>query len=186
MIPTFQINLGTGDGGVGMHSTGTVLEHLITRDIKAPCEAVFRAWTVPEVVSEWWGPHDFIIPTCEIDARQGGQYRIVMRSPENLDRVLSGAFLEVEDSRQLMMTVIETGIHPSWLDPRSQHHPLTQETAPAAWIQTITFNAHPEGTRLTIQILFPSPESHGAFIRLRMDEGWQESLDSLTALLPRI
>jgi uncharacterized protein YndB with AHSA1/START domain len=49
-------------------------EPIITmvRIFDAPRELVFRAWTDPEHLAQWWGPHGFTNPVCEVDLRPGG------------------------------------------------------------------------------------------------------------------
>ena len=43
---------------------------------------MFKAWTDPKHMAQWWGPHTFTNPVCEMDVRPGGAYRIVMRGPD--------------------------------------------------------------------------------------------------------
>jgi uncharacterized protein YndB with AHSA1/START domain len=56
------------------------LEVRITREFEAPIEAVFRAWTVPAEVAQWYGPAQFDTPaeTIRIDLRVGGRYELTM------------------------------------------------------------------------------------------------------------
>ncbi|MGC2225172.1 MAG: SRPBCC domain-containing protein [Methylocella sp.] len=56
-------------------------EVVITRVFDAPRGLVFKAWTDPEHMVRWWGPKGFTNPICELDARVGGAWRTVMRSP---------------------------------------------------------------------------------------------------------
>ena len=46
-----------------------------------PRELVFRAWTDPAMMAEWWGPHGFTNPVCRLDVRPGGAWYIGMRRP---------------------------------------------------------------------------------------------------------
>ena len=46
-------------------------ELVLTRIFDAPRELVFKAWTDPEIVAQWWGPHRFTNPVCELDVRPG-------------------------------------------------------------------------------------------------------------------
>jgi uncharacterized protein YndB with AHSA1/START domain len=45
----------------------------MTRECDAPREQVFKAWTDPELVKQWWGPKGVTIPTCELDVKPGGK-----------------------------------------------------------------------------------------------------------------
>lgn len=52
----------------------------IKRVFDAPRNQVWEAWTDPEQVAEWWGPHHFHVPveSIEIDLRAGGRYYLTM------------------------------------------------------------------------------------------------------------
>jgi uncharacterized protein YndB with AHSA1/START domain len=45
---------------------------VITRVFDAPRALVFKAWTDPKHVAQWWGPPGFTNPVCELDVRPGG------------------------------------------------------------------------------------------------------------------
>ena len=76
----------------------------ITRTFAAPRELVFKVWTQPEHLARWWGPKGFSTPTCQMDARPGGDYRAVIRSPEGKDSVMRGSYREVVPPERLVMT----------------------------------------------------------------------------------
>jgi uncharacterized protein YndB with AHSA1/START domain len=46
---------------------------VFTRVLSAPRRLVFKAWTDPEHVAQWWGPYGFTNPVCEVDVRPGRQ-----------------------------------------------------------------------------------------------------------------
>ena len=56
-----------------------------TRVFDAPRELVFKAWTDPAHISEWWGPDGFTTITLEIDVRLGGAWRFIMHGPDGVD-----------------------------------------------------------------------------------------------------
>ncbi len=55
---------------------------VITRVFDAPRELVWRAWTEPKYVMQWWGPKGFTAPVCKMDFRVGGKSLFCMRSPD--------------------------------------------------------------------------------------------------------
>ena len=55
------------------------------RIFDAPVELVFRAWTEPALLAQWFGPRTFTNPVCEADPRVGGKWRIVMRDTNGVD-----------------------------------------------------------------------------------------------------
>jgi uncharacterized protein YndB with AHSA1/START domain len=48
----------------------------------APIDIVWKAWTDPDHLKEWWGPDNVSIPECEVDLRVGGRIYIVMEAGE--------------------------------------------------------------------------------------------------------
>jgi uncharacterized protein YndB with AHSA1/START domain len=54
----------------------------IVRVVDAPLERVWRAWTDPKELMQWWGPDNVTIPECEVDLRVGGRFYIVMEAGE--------------------------------------------------------------------------------------------------------
>src|SRR5262245_47426987 len=81
-------------------------EVTITRVLAAPRELVFRAWTDPVHLAQWWGPKGFTNPVCEIDVRVRGALRIVMRAPDGSEYAVKGEFLEVVPPQRLVFTNI--------------------------------------------------------------------------------
>ncbi len=78
-------------------------EFVITRIIDAPRALMFKAWTDPAHLAQWWGPKDFT-NVCRTDVRPGGAYRIVMRSPDGVDYPIKGVYREIVEAERLVMT----------------------------------------------------------------------------------
>jgi len=57
---------------------------VVTRVFDAPVERVWKAWTDPELVMQWWGPNGFTAPSAKIDFREGGTSLVCMRAPKKL------------------------------------------------------------------------------------------------------
>jgi uncharacterized protein YndB with AHSA1/START domain len=54
----------------------------IVRTYDAPLERVWKAWTDPKELMQWWGPDNVTIPECKVDLRVGGTFYIVMEAGE--------------------------------------------------------------------------------------------------------
>jgi uncharacterized protein YndB with AHSA1/START domain len=65
-------------------------EIVLTRIFDAPRALVFKAWTDPKLMVQWWGPRGFTNPVCELDVRVGGAWRIVMRTPDGMEYPCDG------------------------------------------------------------------------------------------------
>ena len=76
--------------------TTNLLENLeITRIFDAPRALVWKAWTTPEIVMQWWGPKDFTSPVCKIDFRVTGQYLYCMRAPDGQAYWSGGEYIDI-------------------------------------------------------------------------------------------
>ena len=79
-------------------------ELVITRVFDAPLSFAFRVWTSPKHVAQWWGPHGFTNPVCELDARPGSAIRIHMCGPDGTVYPMTGVYQEVVEPERLVFT----------------------------------------------------------------------------------
>ncbi len=85
-------------------TTSAERQLLLTRVIDAPRALVFRAWTEPEHMVRWWGPKGFTTPSCTMDVRPGGAWRICMRGPDGVEHWARGVYREVVAPERLVTT----------------------------------------------------------------------------------
>jgi uncharacterized protein YndB with AHSA1/START domain len=79
-------------------------ELVLARIIDAPREAVFRCWTDPELMVQWFTPAPWKTVSAEMDLRPGGKSLVVMQSPEGQDFPNPGVVLEVIPNEKLVFT----------------------------------------------------------------------------------
>ncbi len=77
---------------------------VLTRIIDAAPEKLYRAWTEPELLKQWFAPLPYTTPVAELDVRAGGATRVVMKSPEGQEIDCPGVYLEVVPNRRLVFT----------------------------------------------------------------------------------
>src|SRR5207253_2048068 len=77
---------------------------VLTRVSDAPRERVWKAWTDPRQIAQWWGPAGFTNPRCEVDVRPGGVLRIDMRGPDGTVYPMAGVYREVVAPERLVFT----------------------------------------------------------------------------------
>lgn len=77
----------------------------LTRQINAPREAVFKAWTDPEALTAWFGPEGVKTRNVRVDPRPGGQFSLEMYEPDNV-YPLSGTYREVNPPERLVFSWI--------------------------------------------------------------------------------
>jgi uncharacterized protein YndB with AHSA1/START domain len=79
-------------------------ELVLTREIDAAPEKVYRAWTEPELLKQWFAPAPYTTPSAELDVRPGGASLIVMRSPDGQDMPMPGVYLDVVPNQKIVST----------------------------------------------------------------------------------
>src|SRR3954463_6229809 len=79
-------------------------ELVLTRLIDAPREKLFRAWTEPALMKQWFTPAPWTTPHVETDVRPGGSSLIVMRGPDGTEFPNRGVYLEVVPNERLVFT----------------------------------------------------------------------------------
>src|SRR5258708_16516116 len=82
----------------------------LTRMIDAPRALVWAAWTEPKHMAQWWGPHHFSNPVCEMDVRPGGKLMIHMKAPDGTVYPMPGTFTEVVKPQRLRFTAFAEGL----------------------------------------------------------------------------
>jgi uncharacterized protein YndB with AHSA1/START domain len=159
----------------GSHPTELVLpsdrELVLTRDFDAPRSLVFEAWSKPEHVRRWYGLRHLTLPVCEMDFREGGQWRFVMRDPkEGVDHGFSGEYREIVRSERIVYTERYERI------PGSDH------------VVTLTLTDRDGKTTLREHILYQAKEHRDGHLISGMEAGMQETfarLDEFLASQPR-
>ena len=77
---------------------------VLTRIIDAPRDKVYRCWTDPELVKQWFAPRPWTTSEVRMDVRPGGSSHVVMRDPDGNDYPNPGLFLEVVPNEKLVFT----------------------------------------------------------------------------------
>lgn len=84
---------------------GQAPELRIVRHYPVAREKVWRAWTDPQALSQWFGPGEpNSVTLAELDVRPGGRYRIGFRTPDGEQHEVGGTYEVVELHRQLVFS----------------------------------------------------------------------------------
>jgi len=79
-------------------------ELILTRVINVPREKLYRCWTEPALITQWFTPPPFKTIRAQMDVRAGGSSVIVMQSPEGMEFPNPGIYLEVVKNEKLVFT----------------------------------------------------------------------------------
>ena len=78
---------------------------VITRVFDAPRALVWKAWTDPQYVRQWWGPKDFTVSYCKIDFRVGGKFLCCMKSPDGQEFWNGGEYHEIVPHEKIVYSL---------------------------------------------------------------------------------
>jgi uncharacterized protein YndB with AHSA1/START domain len=137
---------------------------LITREFDAPKHLVFKAFTAPELVKQWWHANRGEMTVAEIDLRPGGRWRYVAVADGGMEVGFHGEYREIVPNERVVSTEAYEGIP----DPDAN-----------ATLNTATFTEADGRTTLTILVEAPSKEVRDAMIESGMEAGMQDALDLL-------
>jgi uncharacterized protein YndB with AHSA1/START domain len=79
-------------------------ELVLSRTFDAPRSAVFAAWTDPEALPRWYGPHGSAMPVCRLDPRPGGELHFQHTFEDYEDVWVKGVYQEVTAPERLVFT----------------------------------------------------------------------------------
>lgn len=147
-------------------------ELILTRLIHAPREKLYRAWTDPELLQQWFAPQPWTTSKVEIDVRAGGESLIVMRSPEGDEYPNRGIYLEVVENERLVTTDAYIS---AWVPSDKPFMTLI-----------LTFEDEGGGTRYTARALHWTAADREEHEKMGFHEGWGQCADQLEELVAKI
>ncbi len=158
-------------------------EFLITRVFNAPRKLVWKAFTEPERLEQWWGPRGFTTRVHKLELRPGGVFLYSQRLPDG--RQMWGKWIYREIVAPERMVVVT-----SFCDENENpvRHPLNPNW-PLEMLSSSTFTEHHGHTTLTIRAIpINATESERKFFddgKKSMDEGFTGTLDQLAEYLAK-
>ena len=144
----------------------------LVRTFNAPAPAVFRLWTDPVLVAQWWGIRDCTIPSCVLDVRVGGEWRIDMQTRSG----------KLYRNRGFYRRVVANG----YLEYTDIPDPELAEWAgqpPGESVHAVTFEADGDMTHLSLEITLATQHDRERLLALGMRRGWLQSFDRLAVIV---
>jgi uncharacterized protein YndB with AHSA1/START domain len=131
---------------------------LITREFAAPRHLVFRAWTEPDLIAQWWTAERGTVVSIDVDLRVGGRWRYVMTANGGFQVAFHGEYREIVPDERIVTTEV--------FEPVPDHPALTTTT----WVES-------DGrTTLTILVEHDSKISRDMHLQSGMEDGLRDAL----------
>ena len=132
---------------------------IITRTLKAPRELVWKMFSDPYHLAQWWGPKGYTNRVEKLDFPDGKEL------PTDNDIV------EVTPPKRIVFRNAPA-------DPK-----IFGDNPPPGFTKTLTLDEVEGGTLLKLVCSFDKPEHKDAVVRRGFSQGTNESFDKLEALL---
>ena len=137
----------------------------VERVFDAPLDRVWRAFTDPALVAQWWGRgNKLVIERMEVE--RGGHWRYVEHAPDGSVHGFEGRYREVTPPERIVQTFEWDGM---------PGHVI---------VETVTLEDLGDGrTKLVNISLFHTTEERDGMLQSGMEEGLNQSFEALDSLL---
>jgi chloride channel protein, CIC family len=154
---------------------------VLRRSFAASREAIYRAWTDASTLARWWGPAGASVVACEMDAVEGGRYRIVLRDRAGAQWTTSGTVHGLREAEGLALTM---RVHEPPPDLAQWFRPAGTEAADLAleWHLAVTFTPESGGTVVEVLTTYPVASDRDRALAWG-ESAWVESFERLDAVL---
>ena len=152
----------------------------ITRVFDAPRELVWKAWTDPKYVMQWWGPKGSTSPVCKIDFRVGGKFLCCMRTPDGQDFWNAGEYHEIVPHQKIVSSMYFSDAEGNKVNP--EHYGIEHEAIEGAYDTTLFEDLGDGKTKLT----FIGNETMEEAAKSGQVEGWNQILEKIAAVVAEL
>lgn len=140
----------------------------LRREVDVSPNLVWRAWTEPDLLKQWFCPKPWQTTHVELDLRPGGRFRTVMRGPAGEEMDNTGCYLMVVPNRLLAFTdALGPGFRP---------------TGSAFMSASVSIEPKGSGTLYVARAVHKDPETRKKHEEMGFHQGWATALDQLVAL----
>ena len=150
-------------------TTGTADHELVvTRLIDVSRDKLFRCWTEPALIVQWFTPPPWKTVAAELEPRAGGSSLITMEGPDGTRMPNRGVYLEFVPNERLVFTDAYTS---AWVP-----------SAKPFFTGVLTFEDEGGQTRYTARARHWTAEDCAAHAKMGFHAGWNTATDQLARL----
>lgn len=145
---------------------------VLERIVPVKPATVWRAWTEPELLVQWFTPAPWRTESARVHPIPGGPFDIVMAGPDGERNDSKGCVLQAVPNRLLV-----------WTDALSQGFRPQREPFMTG---ILLFTPHPDGTHYRAVVRHQGPEARAQHAEMGFEHGWGAALDQLVELAQRL
>jgi uncharacterized protein YndB with AHSA1/START domain len=153
---------------------------VVTRVFDAPRALVWRAWTDPQYVMQWWGPKGFTAPVCKIDFRVGGKFLCCMKSPDGQEFWNGGEYHEIVPHEKIVFSMYFADAKGNKVE--ASHYGIEHEAIEDAHDMVIFEDFGNGQTKLT----YIGNETMEEATKSGQLEGWNQILEKVAAVIAEL
>jgi uncharacterized protein YndB with AHSA1/START domain len=148
------------------------LDLTLQRVIRAPRAVVWRAWTDPSQLEQWWVPAPAVARVDRLEAKPGGAF-VTRISDDGVEfgPHMDASFLVVDDRERLVFT---NAVDSRWRPTRPD---------PIAMVAEIVLRDHPDGTDYRVVVRHGDPAARARHEELGFFDGWGAVTGQLIAFV---
>ncbi len=148
-------------------------ELVLTKILDAPRDKVWRCWTEPLLLKQWFAPKPWTTPRAEMDVRPGGASLVVMRGPDGREFPNPGVYLEVVPNEKLVF--------------RDAYSKAWEPSAKPFMTAVLTFEDAGAGkTKYTARVSHWTAEDRERHEAMGFHKGWGQCANQLVEVARRV
>lgn len=145
----------------------------VTREFDAPAQKVWRAWTEPALLDQWWAPRPWKAITISMDFKNGGRWLYYMEGPDGSKHYCSADYSAIVPNKSYEAL-------DAFCDEKGN---IKTEFPRMQW--KVEFKKADNATRVEVEINFDSVESLNKIVEMGFQEGFAMAHNNLDELLAK-
>lgn len=147
-------------------------ELVLIRRFQAPRDLVWRTFSEPELLEQWWGPENFTSTISKFEFRVDGEWHVTMRAPDGTERFVRYQFIEIAAPERIVYC------------PMRPPDAILRANLPPTYVATLTLESTDSG-----DTVFTMRAEFGSLAECRMAStggfavGTSQAIDRLERLL---
>ena len=134
------------------------------RVFNSPIALVWKVYTQPEYILQWWSPKDMETTINDYEFREGGSWEYVMKMPNGMEFLAEGLFKEIQSHKKIVTT--------------ANFKPKTEGI-----VLEVLFESNDDITEFTFNVVFPNEDYKIEQEKMGVASGWEAALDRLSEIL---